>query len=124
LVISEFLEGGDLKADENGDAIEGSAGDHAGHFHHGHHGHHHGHGHEHREDNHGHDHGSEHHQHHAKGNLVPDGPHTPSVRKSGNGVVVPQFTIERVKEFLTEAGFVDVDVWTMEEKAYLEIAKT
>jgi hypothetical protein len=51
---------------------------------------------------------------------VPEGPYTPSIRKSDKDVVVPHFTIEGVKEFFTEAGFVDVDVWEMEEKAYME----
>jgi SAM-dependent methyltransferase len=118
LVISEFLEGGDLKADENGAPIEGSTGDHTGHIHT-----HHGHGHGHHANTEGHDHGSGHgHHHHAKGNLVPEGPYTPSIRKSDKNVVVPHFTIEGVKEFFTEAGFVDVDVWEMEEKVYMEFA--
>jgi hypothetical protein len=37
-------------------------------------------------------------------------------------VVVPHFTIDGVKKFFTEAGFVDVDVITMEEKSYMEFA--
>ncbi|KAI4911068.1 hypothetical protein J4E90_007325 [Alternaria incomplexa] len=34
--------------------------------------------------------------------------------------VVPHFTIDGVKQFFAEAGFVDVDVITMKEKNYME----
>lgn len=48
---------------------------------------------------------------------------TKKVRKEMNAsVVVPSFTIDGVKKFFTEAGFVDVDVVLMEEKAYMEFA--
>ncbi|CAN9133823.1 unnamed protein product [Alternaria alternata] len=37
-------------------------------------------------------------------------------------VVVPHFTIQGVKQFFTEAGFVDIDVKTMKERNYMEFA--
>jgi len=104
LLISEFLEGGDLRADENGDPIEGSGGDHAGVIHTHHHGHGHGHG----------------HGHHHSPALV-EGAHTPSLRME-HGVVVPHFTVAGVKEFFEEAGFVDVDIVVMDQKVYMEFA--
>lgn len=106
LVINDFLEGGDLKADEQGRPIEGSEGNHAVHTHgHGHaHGHHHGHGHE-KEEKHD----------------VTDS--TPEFKKKMNdSIVVPHFTIEGVKKFFTEAGFLDVDVITLDERSYMEFA--
>lgn len=122
LVINDFLEGGDLLADENGDPIPGSAGNHAVHTHnHGH-----GHGHEHDEE-HRHNHHSEHHHHHHHGKDeekkydIDDT--SPDFRaKMNNSIVVPHFTIEGVKKFFSEAGFVDIDVITMKEKTYMEFA--
>ncbi|KAF7571131.1 hypothetical protein PtrSN002B_003000 [Pyrenophora tritici-repentis] len=35
-------------------------------------------------------------------------------------IVVPNFTVEGVRKFFTEAGFVDVDVVTNKEKSYME----
>ena len=35
-------------------------------------------------------------------------------------IVTPHFTLEHVRDFLTEAGFVDVDVVTMKERVYME----
>jgi hypothetical protein len=43
-------------------------------------------------------------------------------KKMADSVVVPHFTIEGVKEFFTEAGFVDVDVVALEEKSYMQFA--
>ncbi|KAI4933728.1 uncharacterized protein J4E92_003396 [Alternaria infectoria] len=40
--------------------------------------------------------------------------------KMNASIVVPHFTIDGVKQFFTEAGFVDVDVITMKEKNYME----
>lgn len=161
LVISDFLEGGDLKADENGDPILGTEGEHMDHVHNHHHGshgssgegkgedgghgshghsHNHGHGHDHGHDhshgqkhtcNHDHDHGHSHdhshhdhhhdhdHDHNQKFDLDNPDP-TSHVRKQMSAsVVVPSFTIEGVKKFFIEAGFVDVDVITMDEKVYM-----
>jgi SAM-dependent methyltransferase len=139
LVINDFLEGGDLKADENGNPIEGSQGDHTGHIHHHHHSDHkpnrEGHQHQHPDQLH-HGHGHDHSHHHSHDEQNPnsaiidlmaaksdeDDP-TKKVRKEMNAsVVVPSFTIDGVKKFFTEAGFVDVDVVLMEEKAYMEFA--
>tara|TARA_R110002003_G_scaffold41_24_gene3040 strand:- start:13301 stop:13501 length:201 start_codon:yes stop_codon:yes gene_type:complete len=39
-----------------------------------------------------------------------------------DSIVVPHFTIDGVKKFFTEAGFVDVDVITLEERSYMEFA--
>ena len=127
LVINDFLEGGDLLADENGDPVEGSEGNHAVHKHgHGHgHGHH-GHGHEHKhERKHGEDgkyHGHEHMHGSKDGDFTnPD----PELRKKmTDSIVVPHFTIDGVKQFFTEAGFVDVDVITLKERSYMEFGGT
>ncbi|KAF2712719.1 S-adenosyl-L-methionine-dependent methyltransferase [Pleomassaria siparia CBS 279.74] len=109
LVITEFLEGGDLALDENGNPLPDTAG---GHDHHGH-GHHHGHDHD-------HDHG---HGHHHPDPAQADGPHTPTLHKNKNSALVsPQFTIEEIKKFFAEAGFVDLDVVVMDEKVYMEFA--
>jgi SAM-dependent methyltransferase len=109
LVINDFLEGGDVKADEEGKPIEGSEGNHAVHNH-GH-----GHGHEH---SHGHDHGHSHEKKYADLNDTSDEFRS----KMSASVVVPHFTVDGVRKFFTEAGFVDVDVITMEEKSYMEFA--
>jgi SAM-dependent methyltransferase len=128
LVINDFLEGGDLQADERGDAIEGSEGNHAVHSHgHGHgHGHgdngshEHGHGHGH---SHGHSHKHDHHHDSAEEKKHDVADTSAEFRsKMSASVVVPHFTIDGVKKFFTEAGFVDVDVITMEEKSYMEFA--
>jgi SAM-dependent methyltransferase len=121
LIINDFLEGGDVKADEEGKPIEGSEGNHAVHSHggkhdHGHgNGHGHGHGHEH---SHGHDHGHSHEKKYADLDDTSD----EFKSKMSASIVVPHFTVDGVKKFFTEAGFVDVDVITMEEKSYMEFA--
>lgn len=122
LLISDFLEGGDLKADENRNPIEGSEGSWSGHIHHHHH--HHGHGH-----GHGHHHNHQHQEKDGKQEkeVKPqdkddDGP-TVNVRAEMNAsVVTPHFTLEHVRKFFEEAGFVDVDVTTMKERVYMEFA--
>ena len=125
LVINDFLEGGDLLADENGDPIEGTEGNHAVHKHghgHGHHGHEHGNSHEHSHggDHKQHDHSASHEQKHSnkEGDFTkPD----PELRKKmTDSIVVPHFTVSGVKQFFTEAGFVDVDVITLKERSYME----
>jgi SAM-dependent methyltransferase len=127
LVINDFLEGGDLRADKEGRPIEGSEGNHAVHKHgegHGHdhgqgkdHSHTHGHSHDH-EHSHGHGHG---HNHHSKTHDTNDT--TPEFKtKMNDSIVVPHFTLEGVKQFFTEAGFVDVDVITLPERSYMEFA--
>jgi SAM-dependent methyltransferase len=126
LVFSDFVQGADLLVDESGNPIEGSEGDHAAHDH----GHHHHHG----EHNHGHGHANEqrhhqnHHGHPTKGDTEPRQPledplkdpetHT-KMRKS---IVFENFTVDGVKEFLTAAGFVDVDAVVMEDRVYMEFA--
>lgn len=122
LVINDFLEGGDLLADENGNPVEGSEGNHAVHKHghgHGHsHDHEHKHEHKHGEHAHGHAHKHEPEQHSKDGDFTnPD----PELRKKmTDSIVVPHFTLDGVKAFLTEAGFVDVDVITLKERSYME----
>ena len=37
-----------------------------------------------------------------------------------DSIVVPHFTVSGVKQFFTEAGFVDVDVITLNERSYME----
>ncbi|EMD96017.1 hypothetical protein COCC4DRAFT_67800 [Bipolaris maydis ATCC 48331] len=108
LVINDFLEGGDVLADDEGKPVEGSQGNHAVH----HHGHGHGHGHK-------HDHSSHSHKHdHSHGATEK---HDSSLhKKMAASIVVPHFTIEGVRQFFSEAGFVDVDVKTMKEKSYME----
>jgi SAM-dependent methyltransferase len=125
LVINDFLEGGDLLADEKGEPILGSEGNHAVHSHnHGHdHGKDHGHGHSH---DHGHGHKHEehsqahhHHDHEEKKHDV--GESNPEFKKKmADSIVVPHFTVDGVRKFFTEAGFVDVDVVTMKERSYME----
>lgn len=107
LVINDFLEGGDVKADEQGNPIEGTEGNHAVHKH-----------------NHGHDHSHGDHGHHHHGEAKHDTDDTtPEFKKKMNdSIVVPHFTIEGVKEFFTEAGFVDVDVIALEERSYMQFA--
>ncbi|KAF2629736.1 S-adenosyl-L-methionine-dependent methyltransferase [Macroventuria anomochaeta] len=132
LVINEFLEGGDLLADENGHMVEGSEGNHAVHKHghgHGHHGHGHKHEQEHSDDkahhvhNHSHSHSGKH-EHTDKHHTSKEGDFTnpdPELRKKMNdSIVVPHFTIDGVKEFFTAAGFVHVDVITLKERSYME----
>lgn len=158
LVISDFLEGGDMKADENGDPIPGTEGEHMNHVHdhgshsnsgenkgedksdghghihgHGHkcnhnHGHDHSHNHDHSHDHnhdHNHDHGHDHsHNHHGhdhghKFDLDNPDPTSNARKQMSASIVVPSFTIEGVKKFFTEAGLVDVDVITMDEKVYM-----
>ncbi|KAA8618403.1 methyltransferase-like protein [Pyrenophora tritici-repentis] len=41
-------------------------------------------------------------------------------KKMSASIVVPNFTVEGVRKFFTEAGFVDVDVVTNKEKSYME----
>jgi len=145
LVINDFLEGGDMKADEDGNPIEGSEGNHAIHKHNHHHGH--GHDHSHGDDgththdhDHGHDHSHSHghghsHDHGTKCKCKHDHDHTHDTpkhdtddttsafkQKMNDSIVVPHFTIDGVKHFFTEAGFVDVDVITLPERTYMEFA--
>lgn len=141
LVINDFLEGGDVLADENGDPVDGSQGNHAVHSHghghgHGHHNHDHNHNHSHGHA-HGHGHGHSHkHQHESsptqeKGHSQPatqpsskDDDFTnpsPELRKKmTDSIVVPHFTIDGVKQFFSAAGFVDIDVITLKERSYME----
>lgn len=126
LVINDFLEGGDMKADEEGREIEGSAGNWAVHEHGQ--GHSHGHGHKHEHEHH-HHHGHEHkHEHKHTNDDDKEQQHSlddtsPAFReKMNNSIVVPHFTIAGVKKFFAEAGFVDVDVITMKERCYMEFA--
>jgi SAM-dependent methyltransferase len=114
LMINDFLEGGDLKADEQGKPIEGIQGSWAPHHHHGHHGHGHRHG-----DGHG-DGKKEHGHHHHEPAKADDESGWDRVKMAAS-VVVPSFSIEGVKKFFTEAGLVDVDVVTMEKRVYIEM---
>jgi SAM-dependent methyltransferase len=126
LVINDFLEGGDMLADENGDPVEGSEGNHAVHKHghgHGHHEHGHGHKHERKHDEDGKHHGHEHghgHMHESKDGDFTN-PDSELRKKMTDSIVVPHFTIDGVKQFFTEAGFVDVDVVTLKERSYMEM---
>lgn len=131
LVINDFVEGGDWLADEEGKLIEGSQGNHAVHSHehghdHGGHGHGHGHSHEHSH-NHSHDH-HHHHPHHPTKDSTQETKHdvadtSPEFKRKMNAsIVVPHFSLEGVRQFFTEAGFVDVDVKTMKERTYMEFA--
>ena len=120
LVINDFLEGGDLKADEDGEPIPGSEGNHAVHNHHHHH---HGkHGDVEFGKEHGiHQHG--HHDHHGEKKGNDDDDPTLGVREHmKDAIVTPHFTVEHVRNFFIEAGFVDVDVITMKERVYMEFA--
>ncbi|KAH7075611.1 S-adenosyl-L-methionine-dependent methyltransferase [Paraphoma chrysanthemicola] len=124
LVINDFLEGGDVKADEEGNPIEGTAGNHAVHKH--------GHDHKHGDDgthkhdhHHGHDHGHLHDHGHSHEQPTKHDVGDSSLefkQKMAASIVVPHFTIEGVKKFFTEAGFVDVDVITLDERSYMEFA--
>ncbi|KAH7116937.1 S-adenosyl-L-methionine-dependent methyltransferase [Dendryphion nanum] len=125
LLISDFLEGGDLKADENGDPVPGTEGEHMDHVHH--HGKHGDHDHGHHEgQNHGHDqshhHHHHHHQHGQKYDMDNPDPTSHVRTEMSASIVVPSFTIEGVKKFFTEAGLVDVEVITMEERVYMSFA--
>lgn len=130
LVINDFLEGGDLLADENGNPIEGSEGSHAVHKHgHGHGHHSHGHNHEHKHENRdekahngarSHDHTHMHEHDHASKDGDFTNPNPALRKKMTDSIVVPHFTINGVKDFFTAAGFVDVDVITLKERSYME----
>lgn len=111
LMINDFLEGGDVKADEQGEPIEGTEG--SWHHHHSHHGHGHGHGHDHAHGN------KELGHHHHEPTKVEDEPDWDQ-EKMATSIVVPSFTVEGVKKFFTEAGLVDVDVVTMDKRVYME----
>jgi SAM-dependent methyltransferase len=117
LVITDFLEGGDLKADESGAPIPGSEGNHG--VHHNHHHHHQG-------QKHGGDDGKKanhhhHHGHHDKKDHDDDP--TREVREEMNAsIVTPHFTIDFVKNTFIKAGLVDVDVVTSKERVYMEFA--
>jgi SAM-dependent methyltransferase len=127
LVINDFLEGGDMQADEEGNPIPGSEGNHAVHTHrHAHdqahgddgtHGHGDGHGHHHHHHHHHHSHDEGKEKKHDTTDSTPE-----FKKKMNDSIVVPHFTIDGVKEFFTEAGFVDVDVITLEERSYMEFA--
>ncbi|KAF1851764.1 S-adenosyl-L-methionine-dependent methyltransferase [Cucurbitaria berberidis CBS 394.84] len=124
LVINDFLEGGDLLADENGDPLPDSQGTHAIHNHNHGHGHDHDrkeeHKHEHKHE-HEHGHRCEHHHHHKHEEKKHDIDDTSLEfhNKMNASIVVPHFSIEGVKRFLTEAGFIDIDVTTMKERVYM-----
>ncbi|KAL6711381.1 hypothetical protein ACN47E_005912 [Coniothyrium glycines] len=117
LLINDFLEGGDVLADERGQPIEGTEGNHAVHTH--------GHQHDHKHDHAHHHHHHDQHQAHIEGeekkhNIAET---TPEFRKKMNdSIVVPHFTLDGVRKFFEEAGFVDVDIKTMEERSYMEFA--
>jgi SAM-dependent methyltransferase len=127
LLFSDFLQGGDLLVGEDGKPVEGSEGDHMVHHHHGHsHGHDHGHDHGHQEQHHDSHHGGHHHTSAAEQTSASPATNeinndsTKDLSTMNASIVVPSFTIDGVKEFLTEAGFVDVDIMVMEQKAYME----
>jgi SAM-dependent methyltransferase len=119
LVINDFLEGGDLKADENGDPIPGTEGNHAAHNHH------HKHGDDHdkktHEHHHQHHHGH-HHGHHHDSKKDQDDSLLHIRKEMDASVVTPHFTLDHVRNFFLEAGLVDVDVVTMKERVYMEFA--
>ena len=108
VVISDFLEGGDLKADEEGNPVEGSEGTWAVHHHHGD----------------GHRHGQEEgqHRHHNVMDAGNHGEFPHNKMKASIRVEGASFTIDGVKRFFTEAGLIDVDVVTMQERVYMEFA--
>lgn len=117
LVISDFLEGGDLKADAEGKPIEGTEGTWANH----HHGHGHGHGHG-AKDHSGQGTEAGHIGHHHHDDVKTEeeqgfdrGKMSASIRAGG-----ASFTTEGVKKFFSKAGLVDVDVVKMEELVYME----
>ncbi|KAH6841627.1 S-adenosyl-L-methionine-dependent methyltransferase [Alternaria alternata] len=127
LVINDFLEGGDLLAGEDGEPIEGSEGNHALHNHkhghdHGGHGHHHGPSDKKASNSHDHHHHGHQHYHNAEQKRDVGDSDPEFRRKMEASVVVPHFTIQGVKQFFTEAGFVDIDVKTMKERNYMEFA--
>jgi hypothetical protein len=108
-----------LRADEEGRPIAGSEGNHAVHTH----GHKHGHDHKHGDDGgHKHDHGHHHHGHGKDEKHDVSDSSREFKKKMNDSIVVPHFTIEGVREFFTEAGFVDVDVITLDERSYMEFA--
>jgi SAM-dependent methyltransferase len=122
LVINDFVEGGDVLADEQGNEVKGTEGNWAVHSHgpdhkHGHEKHHHDHGHG------GHHHAHEHDAHHGAEvkHDVADSSNE-FKKKMEASVVVPHFSVQGVKDFFAEAGFVDVDVITMDERVYMEFA--
>ncbi|KAL5438570.1 hypothetical protein PMIN07_011680 [Paraphaeosphaeria minitans] len=113
LMINDFLEGGDLKADENGEPIEGTEGSwHHRHSHQGH-GHGDGHGHDHSHDKKEHDH------RHREPVKLEDEPGWDRAKMTAS-IVVPSFTVDGVKKFFTVAGLVDVDVVTMDKRVFME----
>ncbi|KAF1929325.1 S-adenosyl-L-methionine-dependent methyltransferase [Didymella exigua CBS 183.55] len=127
LVINDFLEGGDLLADEDGNPVEGSRGNHAIHKHdhgRGHNGH--GHKHEHSDEKahngHTRNHAHEHEHKHDNRNGDFTNPSPELRKKMADSIVVPHFTIDGVKEIFTTAGFVDVDVVTLKERSYMEFS--
>lgn len=99
LVITDYLEGADMKADENGDPIPGSEGSHATMHRHSH----------------GHKHGQGHIQDHAENGFL-----NSDVKTMADSIMTPSFTMEAVRELFTKAGLVDVDVVKMPERVYLE----
>ena len=83
----------------------------------------HGHGHAHHHGEHGHSHGNHHHEKHEshaeqKHDVSDHG--AEFKKKMNDSIVVPHFTVEAVRGFFTEAGFVDVDVKLMKEMSYME----
>lgn len=113
LLINDFLEGGDFKANEDGELIEGSQGTWAAHHHHHHH-HHHGHGR-------GNGNGKKEHGHHHSEDTRVEAEASWDRERRDASIVVSSFTIDSVKKFLTEAGLIEVDVVTMRERVYMEI---
>lgn len=125
LVINDFLEGGDWLADEEGKLIEGTQGNHAVHSHN------HGHG---DKDNHSHAHHHHHHHHHEhddkhakqedpnKSNKSHSLTNTSTdlTQQMTASIVVPHFTLDGVQQFFTQAGFVDVHVFPLKERSYME----
>lgn len=120
LLISDFAEGGDWLADEEGRLVEGSRGNHAVHSH--------GHGHGEEEGKHDNHHGHHHHQHHhhhahtdeKKHDITETSPEF--LKKMNDSIVVPHFSLDGVRKFFIEAGLVDVDVKAMDDKVYIEFA--
>lgn len=124
LVINDFLEGGDLLADEHGNPVEGTEGNHVVHKHgHGHehnHSHSHSHSHKHeRSDPDRNDHDSHKHYHDHKDQDT-SSKDQELRKKMTDSIVVPHFTIDGVKEFFAAAGFVDIDVISLKERSYME----
>ncbi|KAF2263428.1 S-adenosyl-L-methionine-dependent methyltransferase [Lojkania enalia] len=115
LVITDFLDGGDLKADEEGNPIEGTEGNHVSQNHH------HGHGHHGHREHHEHGHGG---QSQGKPKEAEGDPTLPVRKEMNNSIVVYAFSVEGVKKFFTEAGFVEVDVKVIPERVYMNFAGT